>query len=248
MTTAIYFSATDTTKRITEAVASFGQDRFSSINLTLKESTCSFTAEDTVIVGVPVYAGRIPQIAAERLASVKADNTKCIALVVYGNRDYDDALLELCDILTDQGFNVVSAGAFIAEHCIFPEVANGRPDKEDMKDIKEFAIQSFAKTAPLDFSRVKGNRPYKQPGAIPMHPSVNEMLCNSCGTCAIQCPSRAINPANPRNTDTAKCITCCRCIHICPNGARGFSGTPYTLTSEKFTKSYSARRSPEWCI
>lgn len=248
MTTAIYFSATDTTKRITEAVASFGQDRFSSINLTLKESPGLFAADNTVVVGVPVYGGRVPQIAAERLSSVTGSDTKCIALTVYGNRDYDDALLELCDILTVQGFNVVSAGAFIAEHCIFPEVAGGRPDKEDMEDIKEFALQSFAKTAPLDLSRVKGNRPYKQPSAIPMHPSVNGMLCNSCGTCATQCPSRAIDPANPRNTDTAKCITCCRCIHICPNGARGFSGTPYTLTSEKFTKAYSARRSPEWFI
>lgn len=248
MTTAIYFSATDTTERITEAVASCSAEAVASLNLTQKGSPRSFAASDTVVVGVPVYAGRVPEVAAGRLAALEGNGARCIALVVYGNRDYDDALLELCDILSSKGFNIVSAGAFIAEHCIFPEVSAGRPDKEDMESVNKFGELSFAKTYALDLSEVKGNRPYKAASKVSLHPSVDEQLCNACGECAKQCPTSAISISNPRNTDNDKCITCCRCIHICPSGARRFAGTSYTLAAQKFTKANAIRRNPEWFI
>lgn len=248
MTTAVYFSATDTTKRISEAVASHVSEGFTSINLTRKNCVLSFDQEDTVIVGVPVYAGRVPTIAAERLAYISGNGSKCVALVVYGNRDYDDALLELCDILSARGFNIVSAGAFIAEHCIFPKVGNGRPDREDMAEIQKFAQLSSAKSTNLELSKIKGNRPYKKPTRIPLHPSLDKRLCNSCGACAAECPTGAIDTDNPSNTDKDKCITCCRCIHICPHNARKLSGLLYKLAGNKFIKANLSRRSPEWFI
>lgn len=62
-----------------------------------------------------------------------------MAVVVYGNRDYEDALLELHDILSENGFVVVAAGAFVARHSIFPDVAAGRPDRDDLDRMAEFA-------------------------------------------------------------------------------------------------------------
>lgn len=248
MTTAIYFSATDTTKRITEEVASCSPGGFSPVDITRKVEDIRFAGDDTVVVGMPVYAGRIPQLAAERLAKVSGDGTKCIALVVYGNRDYDDALLELCDILKAQGFNVVAAGAFIAEHCIFPTVAAGRPDHEDLEAIRDFASLAFTKSYPLDLSQVKGKRPYKEYTGVQLHPSVDEQLCDSCGTCAVQCPTAAISKDNPRHTDNEKCIACCRCIHVCPTGARGIRGEMYEGALQRFTAANSRRRQPEWFV
>ena len=248
MTTAIYFSATDTTKRITEEVASCSLGGFSSVDITRKGDYIRFAGDDTVVVGMPVYAGRIPEVAAERLAKVSGDDTKCVALVVYGNRDYDDALLELCDILSAQGFNVVAAGAFIAEHCIFPTVATGRPDADDLADIRTFASLAFSKSIPLDMSRVKGNRPYRDYSRVQLKPSTDEEFCDTCGRCAEQCPTGAINPTNPRETDMEKCITCCRCIHVCPTGARRIRGEMYEATSQRFTAANSRRRQPEWFV
>lgn len=246
MTTAIYFSATDTTRKITEKIASYAPEGFSSVNITHAGREVAFTSDDCVVIGAPVYAGRIPEIAAGRFASVSGNGARCVVVVVYGNRDYDDALLELCDIAVARGFNVVAAGAFIAEHCVFPQVAAGRPDDEDMADIERFATACLGKTTPLDLSKVKGNRPYKTPSAIPLHPVANKELCNACGACASQCPVDAIDKNHPQETDNGKCITCCRCIHVCPQGARTLSGLMYKLAGLKFVKAYSARRLPEW--
>ena len=67
----------------------------------------SFSAGELVVLGVPVYGGRIPALAAERMAQLKGQQTPVIILVTYGNRDYEDALLELKTILEQQQFVVV---------------------------------------------------------------------------------------------------------------------------------------------
>lgn len=84
-----------------------------------------------ILLIAPVYAGRIPEMAAKLFSQIDGHGMKAIVAVVYGNRDYDDALLELADIAIADGFEVIGAGAFIAQHCIFPKVANGRPDSSD---------------------------------------------------------------------------------------------------------------------
>ena len=44
-----------------------------------------------------------------------ASQTPAVLVVVYGNRAYDDALLELSDIATGAGFVPLAAGAFVGE-------------------------------------------------------------------------------------------------------------------------------------
>ena len=80
-------------------------------------------ADDIVVFVAPVYAGRVPALAAERFLTVNGHGQKAAAIAVYGNRDYDDALVEMCDIISARGFKLIAAGAFIAQHCIFPKVA-----------------------------------------------------------------------------------------------------------------------------
>ena len=70
--------------------------------------------------------------AMERIRMFKGNATPVIPVVVYGNRDYEDALKELSDALSAQGFVPVSAGAFIGEHSYSRKdmpIAAGRPDK-----------------------------------------------------------------------------------------------------------------------
>ena len=247
---AIYFSATETTRRIVAAIAGQlgGECNFVSLAVQQPESLV-MSHDDIVILGVPVYAGRVPQIAAERLKAIQGQGQKAIAVCVYGNRDYDDALVELCDIAEQQGFMVVAAGAFIAEHCIFPKVATNRPDEVDMKNIALFADLCRRRIAGVEaFNKetVKGNRPYLTPARVPIHPKADKRKCTRCGLCAQECPAGVIDKANPHLTDNSVCISCCRCISVCPSHARSFGGLLYKVAGWKFAKDNSRRREAEW--
>lgn len=247
---ALYFSPSGTTEKTARLIAgSIGMPvECHDITLTAPEAL-ELADDDAVLFAAPVYAGRIPPMAAERLAALKGAGQKAVVVAVYGNRDYDDALLELCDIALGCGFDVVGAGAFIAQHCIFPKVAAGRPDSDDELRIAEFgqlAAEALSCGTSLNLARVKGNRPYKPMGAVPLHPGVDKGRCNGCGRCASQCPAGAIDRTSPQVTDAKRCISCCRCMAVCPNGARRFGGVLYKVAGFKFVRDNSRRLEPEW--
>ena len=208
----------------------------------------NFGPGDLLVVNMPVFAGRLPQVCPARLAELKGAGTPAVALVTYGNREYEDALLELCDILSAGGFKVIGAGAFIARHSIFPQVATDRPDGADKRKIAAFAAHCAGKLAAggaaLDLSRIKGDRPYRDIPPIPLKPSANED-CNACGICSEICPNQAINPATPRETDAGRCISCTACIYNCPQNARAFRGPGYEQAAAAFLANFSSRREPE---
>jgi Dissimilatory sulfite reductase (desulfoviridin), alpha and beta subunits len=249
----VWFSATATTKHITELVA--GQ--FIAVSATnhditkeRPESNVQAGPNDLLIAGVPVYAGRVPAIAVDALNRFKGEGTPAIIVCVYGNRDYDDALIELKDILQTNAFIVISAGTFIAQHSIFPAVGASRPDEKDKIIIADFARKSAKLLAELESKTnlpdiiVKGNRPYTKPGRIPLSPKTDKK-CNKCGLCIKICPTNAIPSLNPRITFGSKCIACARCISLCPQQARHFGGILYRIVEKKFVKTYSVRKEPE---
>ena len=249
----IVFSPTGTSGKVADILVRHIGSDYTVHDITVKAQSRIVIDDDAdiAVFAVPVYAGRIPALAAGRLQAVSGSGQKAVAIVVYGNRDYDDALAELCDIVAGRGFRLVAAGAFIARHCIFPKVATGRPDASDEERIAEFASlirQNCDSGRMLDIASVKGNRPYKEAKSVPQHPEVDKAKCNGCGACAAQCPAGAIDAASPQKTDASRCITCCRCIYICPHQARHFGGMLYKLAGWKFTKDNSRRLEPEWFI
>lgn len=245
--TTLYFSATYTTKRVVEAVAAGLSNEVVSYDITNDAATDAviIPREELLVVGVPVYAGRVPAMAVERLRRFKGDNTPAVVVAVYGNRHYDDAVLELHDMMTECGFRTVAAGAFIAQHSIFPKVGAARPDAVDLAEIKSFAEKSLAVLAG-DFGAINipGNRPYKVPGGIPIWPTASRK-CNGCGACAKLCPTGAIDPAAPKGVNKEKCIKCGRCIVVCPTKARRFYGIKYSLAAARFNSAFTARRANE---
>lgn len=245
--TTIYFSATYTTKRVVEAVAKNLSDEITAYDITNEASTdeVAIPADEVVVVGMPVYAGRVPAMAAERLRRFRGDNTPAVVVAVYGNRHYDDAVLELHDLMTEQGFRTISAAAFIAQHSIFPKVGKARPDADDMADIKLFAEKS-AELVAKGFGEITipGNRPYKVPGGIPIYPTASKK-CATCGACARLCPTGAIDPTSPKGVDKTKCIKCSRCIVVCPTKARRFYGIKYSLAAARFNSAFATRRENE---
>lgn len=217
-----YFSPTGGTKKAALLLAQGLSEQIAENDLSLPGSApVVYGPHDTVIFASPVFGGRLPAFALEKLKAYQGRQTKVITLVTYGNRDYDDALLELNDCLQSQGFVIVASAAVVAQHSILNSVAAGRPDAKDKQELLHFSAQILEKltngsTASV---HVPGNVPYKTWTTTPAVPLVSAQ-CTQCGLCAASCPTLAISPADPHKTDAQKCILCMRCISICPQKAR----------------------------
>lgn len=272
----VYYSPTLTSQKIARAVADgIGIARREEYNLTTDLHSDELLLKDSVcIVAAPVYGGLLAPVAVQRLRRLKAENCVAVPVVVYGNRDYEDALVQLRDLLQEQGFSPLCGAAFVGEHSYsrpgFP-IAEGRPDAQDLSQAVTFGQQAFQglltqlhlTTCPPTGSRdfaltygqplaelvtpapMKGNVPYKTlPAPTPQAPLVNEN-CYGCGDCVEMCPTGAITLQDGISvTDINLCTKCCACVKFCPVNARVFD-TPYTAMLHQ---KCSTRREPEFFL
>jgi len=194
------------------------------------EKDINIDKDELVIIGFPVYAGRVPKPATETLKKIKGHGNSVVTIVVYGNRDYDDALLELNDIAKKQGLKIIASAAFIAEHSFDNTIATGRPDKNDLVIAENFADKikdRFVKHIDSKI-KIKGNHPYKKRGKLPMYPVADDN-CNNCGICSKLCPVQAIDLKDASIVNEELCITCVRCVRVCPQNARKIDMAPDKL-------------------
>lgn len=261
---ALYFSATGTTEKIvlkvavklSEKAGSPLSDRVDFTPPKSRENPCCFSKNDFVVVGVPVYAGRVPNVLLKYIKSVRGNGALAAAVVLYGNRDYDDALIELRDLLTEDGFRVIAGAAFIGEHSFSRILAKGRPDEKDLAEADSFADLIIRKITEnkLDTVKVKGNIPYrsyykpKDPQKNPVdirkvQPKTSE-ACTHCMTCAKVCPMGSISLEDP-SLLTGICIKCGACVKKCPVGAKYFDDPDYLRHKTEMEIGLTARREPE---
>ena len=263
---ALYFSPTGTTKKITEGIAQriaqkiSGKSEIKVIDFTLKEKRdkeISFTENDLVVIGVPVYAGRVPNVLLPYLNSVLGNGAMAVCVVVYGNRNYDDALIELRDTAQADGFRVIAAGAFVGEHSFSKVLAMGRPDEKDMEIAERFADQILSKIEkgnPGDMVAVKGEEPYRKyymprdragtPVDIRKVTPKTNSDCNNCKVCVKICPMDSIDPEDPAKL-VGICIKCGACIKSCPTSAKYYDDADYLRHQYELEQQFEARREPE---
>lgn len=258
----VYFSPTKTTKTVCkEIVKGIEPENIKEIDITTPRNRKEFLqadADDLVVIGVPVYMGRVPALITGWLSAMELHGARTVCVVVYGNRVYEDALLELTDIVRACGGIPVAGGAFIGEHSFsIPETptAAGRPDLRDLSYAQEFGqkirekMQVVGSSAGPSDVQVPGERPYRGDSTLwnVDFIAVNKK-CIQCGICAEGCPAGAIDPSDSAVIDTNRCITCCACIRNCPNQAREMKPGLVRDASLRLFTLYHEPKTPEYFL
>ena len=267
----IYFSPTGTTEKVVSALTDALAEK-----LGLKEQVYvyDFTRpdgrtyfpelgeDDLVVFGMPTYAGRLPNLMLPYLKEfVKGNGALAIPVVTFGNRNFDNSLIELRDILEANGFHTVAAAACSCEHSFSYELGAGRPDEEDLKEIRDFAGRIVSKLVEIEKQHTEA-APVQVPG-IPadqnhggyyqprdrhgvsidirkVKPLTDMEKCTQCGLCAEICPMGAID-----HEDVSKvpgiCIKCGACEKKCPLQAKYYEDAGYLYHKTELEEMYARR-------
>lgn len=268
---AVFFSATGTTRNVVTKIADEIAEKlgaeYEAYDFTLPKArteTLKFNADDLVIFGTPVYAGRVPNVLLKYLATIEGNDAVAVPVVLYGNRNYDDGLVELRDILEKNTFHTVAAAAYIGEHSFSYTLAKGRPDELDMQLIHKFALEVAEKvkiisgTDTMKPIYVEGYpnpyRGYYQPRDRKGNPvdirkvkPLTTSDCNNCKICADVCPMGAISYENVKEF-TGICIKCGACIKKCPKNAKYYEDEGFLYHKHELEEEFVRRAEPEWFL
>ena len=272
----IYFSPTGTTEKVVTALASALSAKLACpevfFDFTLTQARTGFPQlgeEDLVIFGMPTYAGRLPNLMLPYLKElVKGSGALAIPVVTFGNRNFDNSLIELRDILEANGFHTIAAAACSCEHSFSYELGAGRPDAEDLEEIREFAgsvvskiagAEKAAETAaeeepewmPIEVPGVPAGQNhggYYQPrdrhgvsiDIRKVKPLTDMEKCTACGFCAEVCPMGAIDRENVSQVPGI-CIKCGACEKKCPVQAKYYEDAGYLYHKTELEEMYARR-------
>ena len=263
---AVYFSATGTTKkavtRLARHIGAALKADYAEHDFTLpgaRVEPLRFSADDVVVFGTPVYAGRVPNVLLPYLDTLEGGGALAVPVSLFGNRNYDNALIELRNILDRKGFLPVAAGAFVGEHSFSTTLGGGRPDDRDMALIDDFAGKTAATITRImagekpELIAVKGDpeagyyRPQGSNGEFIDIRKVKPVVfdnCTDCKICADVCPMGSISHDDVREY-TGICIKCGACIKKCPEHARGYDDPNYLFHKEDLEQMYARRAEPD---
>ncbi len=255
----VYFSPTGGTRKVLEQIAAgTGLERVIHADVTLPGALADSVEageDELLLLGAPVYAGRVPEIAVSRFARLRSGGGPAVLVAVYGNRAIEDALQELSALARAAGCVPVAGASFIAEHSYSTgkgPIAAGRPDDQDLERAREFGreisrrLQGTENVRDLPAPDLPGNPELKErPVFAVMGPVTDPDRCTACGACEQLCPTGSITTRAISETNEAGCILCAACVKGCAFGARALKGPFIRKIREWLGENAAERREPE---
>ena len=243
----LYFSPTGGTLKAARLLCSAWSCEVTEVDLSDRSfdtGSLKFEKGDVCLVSVPSFGGRVPQFIIPKLERMEGNGCRAVIATSFGNRAFDDTLLELKNTLELHGFVCVGAAAAVTQHSIAPCYGTGRPDADDEKELRDFSakLKAAAESDSAAPVNVPGKYPYKETGKSMIIPAADDK-CIRCGICASRCPVNAIPEDNPTVTDAEKCISCLQCISICPQKARSADPAILKAVEQRLEKVCSERKS-----
>ena len=252
----VYFSPTGTTRNTLTAVArGMGATSVEDHDLTRARAGIDLTLDDGIaLIGFPVYAGRVPELFRRRIERLRADGIPAVIVALYGNRAFEDALVEMRDLCRALGFSVIAAAAFVGEHSYATPshpIALGRPSASDLSQAAEFGalVAASLKQGTSAEPVIPGNFPYKElPPLGGTSPETDAVRCTHCGACAKTCPTFAIEIGAAVTTREEECIKCCACTRSCPVAARTMNDPLVAQRRRMLMENCSEPKKPEFFL
>lgn len=283
---AAYFSPTGNTEQLAKAMAGAVAAEAAAVpveylDFTLPDARAgqySFAADDLLIIGLPVYAGRLPnKILPFVQENLKGDDTPSVAFVCYGNRAFDDGLSELVYEQKNTGFRPVAAAAFATQHAFASALAAGRPNAADLEEAKAFARDVWAKIARVEDVdvaaegardealgwnyaelQVEGNTPpgpYYRPKRMDGEPAVFLKAkpltdAEKCVGCGTCARVCSMGSIDPSDVAHVPgiCIKCQACVTHCPMGAKCFDDPDFLSHKEMLEANFREEKKNQFWI
>ncbi|OLR56051.1 hypothetical protein BHK98_08245 [Hornefia porci] len=232
-----------------------------------RTETFVFDRETLVVFGTPTYAGRVPNKVLPMIRELfRGNGAQAVAVVTFGNRNFDSSLTELTQELSGLGFVPVAGAAVACRHVFSKKIAPGRPDAEDLAKVDRFAEQvktklddaSAAGMGTAEIALIAGREevgPYYTPLGRDGLPAkflkakvqTNLIKCDDCGICARVCPLGSIDVMETSRVPGI-CIKCHACVVNCPQGAKYFGDTAF-LSHVAYLEEHCQRRAePEFFL
>lgn len=258
-TVLLCFSPTHTTLRVLRAIAAGTGLPCTEYDLTLPGQRAaflreppSFDRETLVLLGAPVYAGHVLKLFGAAVSACRGCGAPAVTVCLYGNRCYDEAVLDLYDLSVNAGFVPFAAAAFVGEHSFTAAVGTGRPNADDRAGAERFGralLKKVGTCGPLSRDRV----PFvaRDNGLVGSHrsslsvvsgPTVRADLCTHCGACIDACPMGVLSAAAGGLPVCAArgCLKCRACARVCPGQAIDFFQPEFLATAAGCVKAFGS--------